>query len=87
MSLNLWSLLVFSAHILFYISLVIALASKSNMAKLVTMIVSWLLYQAVTLWYGIATHQIGFILMFVFQFIVSIVTILIGTERNLNEDI
>lgn len=50
------------------------------------MVVSWILFQTTTLWYGIATEQIGFILMFAFQMIATIVTIIISTERNINEN-
>lgn len=87
MSLNVWSLVLFGSHLFFYLALVLALMSKSNIYKLVSMIVAWITYQVTTLWYGIATHQIGFILMGIFQFIVSFATILISTERHLNEDI
>jgi hypothetical protein len=46
-----------------------------------------MLYQITTLWYGLATDQIGFILMFIFQFIVTILTVIISTERSINENI
>jgi uncharacterized membrane protein len=71
----------------FYTSLLIALATKASLTKLVVMICGWLLYQIATLWYGISTGQIGFILMFIFQFIVTIITILVSTERQISEDI
>jgi hypothetical protein len=87
MSLNTWSLILFSANILFYLSMVIAIATRSTPAKLALMISSWIGYQVATLWYGIATDQLGFILMFIFQIIVSIATLIISTERPINEDI
>lgn len=86
MSLNIWSIILFSSHLLFYLALMIALVAKSSVAKLVLMISAWIVYQITTLWYGIATEQIGFILMAIFQFIVSIATILISTERQMNEN-
>ena len=86
MSLNLWSIILFSSHIFFYLALMIALVAKSSITKLVVMIAAWIVYQITTLWYGIATEQIGFILMAIFQFIISIVTILISTERQINEN-
>jgi hypothetical protein len=86
MSLNTWSLILFASNMLFYCSMIYAVSSVSNVKKLSFMIVSWILYQTATLWYGIATGQIGFILMFAFQMIATIVTIIISTERNVNEN-
>lgn len=86
MNLNLWSMVLFLSHVVFYGALLVALVAKSSLIKLSLMIAAWLIYQVATLWYGISTGQIGFILMFIFQFIVSIVTVLVSTERNLNEN-
>ena len=87
MSLNTWSLIIFASHMLFYLSMVIAIGSNTSMFKMSIMVVSWILYQTVTLWYGISTNQIGFILIFIFQFIATFMTILISTERSINENI
>ena len=87
MSLNLWSIVLFVSHIFFYTSLLVALSTKASLSKLITMICGWLVYQVTTLWYGISTGQIGFILMFIFQFIITIITILVSTERQISEDI
>lgn len=86
MSLNMWSIIVFSAHALFYAALVLALVSSSSILKLVTMIATWIIYQITILWYGIATNQIGFILLTIFQFIISFATVLISTERQKSEN-
>jgi hypothetical protein len=67
--------------------MVFAVMLKTSVAKIATMVVLWMLYQVTTLWYGLATDQIGFILMFIFQFIVTILTVIISTERSINEDI
>lgn len=87
MSLNIWSLIVFASHALFYLALTVALLSKSSIIRLLIMVVAWLTYQIITLWYGIATHQLGFILIGIFQFVVSVATIIATTERNINENI
>lgn len=86
MSLNLWSLVLFSAHIFFYIGMIFAVATKSSAGKLALLISAWLTYQTATLWYGLATKQIGFVLMFIFQIIITIATIVISTERSMSED-
>jgi hypothetical protein len=67
--------------------MVFAVMLKTSVAKIATMVVLWMLYQVTTLWYGLATDQIGFILMFIFQFIVTILTVIISTERSINENI
>jgi hypothetical protein len=87
MSLTNWSLVVFLSYALFYLSMFVAVTLKPSVAKIVTMIFFWMINQVVTLWYGIATNQIGFILMFILQFIVTILTVIISTERSINENI
>lgn len=87
MSLTIWSLIVFASYSLFYLSMLIAVTLKTNVTKIAAMVACWMVYQIVTLWYGLATDQIGFILMFIFQFIVTILTVIISTERSINENI
>ncbi len=87
MSLTVWSLIVFASYSLFYLSMLFAVILKTSVTKIATMVAFWMVYQVVTLWYGLATDQIGFILMFVFQFIVTILTVIINAERSINENI
>lgn len=87
MSLTVWSLIIFASYSLFYLSMLFAVALKTSVTKIAVMVVCWMIYQIVTLWYGLATNQIGFILMFIFQFIVTIITVIISTERSMNESI
>jgi hypothetical protein len=87
MSLTVWSLIVFASYSLFYLSMLLAVVSKTSVTKIAAMVACWMVYQIVTLWYGLATDQIGFILMFIFQFIVTIITIIISTERSISENI
>jgi hypothetical protein len=87
MSLTAWSLIIFASYSLFYLSMLLAVTLKTSVSKIAAMVVCWIVYQVVTLWYGIATDQIGFILMFIFQFIVTILTVIISTERSMNESI
>jgi hypothetical protein len=87
MSLTAWSLIIFASYSLFYLSMLLAVTLKTSVTKISAMVVCWIVYQVVTLWYGIATDQIGFILMFIFQFIVTILTVIISTERSMNESI
>jgi hypothetical protein len=87
MSLTVWSLVIFATYSLFYLSMLLAVTLKTSVTKIATMVVCWMIYQISTLWYGLATNQIGFILMFIFQFIVTILTVIISTERSINENI
>ena len=87
MSLTVWSLIIFTTYSLFYLSMLLAVTLKTSVSKIATMVVFWMIYQVTTLWYGLATDQIGFILMFIFQFIVTILTVIISTERSINENI
>jgi hypothetical protein len=87
MSLTAWSLIIFATYSLFYLSMLFAVMLKTSVTKIAVMVVFWMLYQITTLWYGLATDQIGFILMFIFQFIVTILTVIISTERSINENI
>lgn len=86
MSLNTWSLILFGIHMLFYLSMIFAVATSSGAAKLALLISTWMAYQIATLWYGLATDQVGFILMFAFQFIATVATVVISTERSNSED-
>lgn len=87
MSLTAWSLIVFASYAIFLLSMFVAVTFKTSLPKIVTMIAFWIINQVVTLWYGLATNQIGFILIFILQFIVTILTVIISTERSINENI
>jgi hypothetical protein len=67
--------------------MIFAVASNTSVTKMILMITSWIMYQIAVLWYGIATGQVGFILIFIFQFIATLVTIIISTERSISENI
>ena len=87
MCLTVWSLIIFATYSLFYLSMLLAVTLKTSVAKIATMLALWMIHQVSILWYGLATDQIGFILMFIFQFIVTILTVIISTERSINENI
>lgn len=82
MSLNAWSLVLFGAHIFFYASMIFTVSTRSSAGKMALLVSGWLTYQVATLWYAIATKQVGFILMFVFQIIATIATVIISVERK-----
>lgn len=71
---------------LFYLAMIFAVATSSSASKLALLISAWMAYQIATLWYGLATGQVGFILMFAFQFIATVATVVISTERSNSEN-
>ena len=87
MNLTIWSMIVFVSYALFYLSMFVAVTFKTSLLKISLMIIFWIIHQTTLLWYGIATDQIGFILIFIFQFIVTLLTVIISTERSINENI
>jgi len=87
MNLTIWSMIVFVSYALFYLSMFVAVTFKTSLLKISLMIIFWIIHQTILLWYGIATDQIGFILIFIFQFIVTLLTVIISTERSINENI
>lgn len=84
MSLNTWSLIVFASYLLFYSGMMIAMANTPKVSKIIFMISSWFINQIIVMWYGFATDQIGFILISLFQFVATLVTMimLIGKELS-----
>lgn len=86
MSLNTWSIIVFAIHLVFYTTMSLLIATQASMSKLIVFITSWVLWMITILWYGIATHQVGFILMFVFQLVITLGSIIFSAERYMNDN-
>lgn len=86
MSLNMWSIIVFIAHLIFYTAMSFVIMTKPSISKLTMLITSWVIWMIAILWYGIDTRQIGFILLFIFQFIITLVGIIFSAERYINDN-
>lgn len=71
--LNTWSMIVFFFNSMFLISMTLAVFSSIRPLFLV-MFFSFILNQVSTLAYGISTKQLGFILIVVFQFFLTLIT-------------
>jgi len=84
MSLNEWSILVFAAHMFFYLSLIVATFSKPQLSVMLTTILTFIVVQIVVLLYGIYTKQIGFILLFFTQLLLLLLAIPTRKERLLD---
>ena len=86
MSLNTWSIIMFAAHLVFYVAMSIVIMTRASLSKLISLVLSWVLWMIVTLWYGTSTDQVGFILIFIFQFIVTLGSVIFSAERYINEN-
>jgi hypothetical protein len=73
MSLNDWSLVFFAATALYYFTLYVTLFRQPKVSKFVIMTIVWMIHLGVTLVYGIATEQIGFIFVFFTEVMLAII--------------
>lgn len=64
MSLNEWSIVFFGFSFLYYLSLYYSMFNNPSPPKFIFCTVIWIINSFVTLVYGMATDQIGFILLF-----------------------
>lgn len=64
MSLTSWSIVFFVAQLVLYLSIYFAMFTPPNMAKFVLAAFVWFIQLFVTLIYGMATGQIGFVMLF-----------------------
>ena len=74
-NLNTMSMVLFFFHALFIFSMTLAIFGGAGNKKIfMSIILTFVIYQMATLYYGIETGQIGFILMVAFQFFMSLIT-------------
>lgn len=83
--LNTWSLIVFFSQTMLMISIFILLATVST-ASFVFMILFWFLAQIVFLFYGIFTEQTGFIFLFLFNIVITIIGIFVNFDKSAEWD-
>lgn len=73
--LNTWSVILFFFQALFLLSITFMIfAGNSSRSLFIFVIFFFISNQVVTIGYGIVTQQIGFILMVVFQFFLTLMT-------------
>lgn len=83
--LNTWSLIVFFSQTMLMTSIFILLARVST-ASFVFMILFWFLAQIVFLFYGIFTEQTGFIFLFLFNIVITIIGIFVNFDKSTEWD-
>lgn len=79
--LNTWSLIVFFSQAILMISIFILLATVST-ASFVFMTIFWFVSQIIFLFYGISTEQIGFIFLFLFNIIITVIGIFVNLDKS-----
>lgn len=83
MSLQEWSLVVFGSTAFMYLMAYFSLFHNPSIKKFILFIFAWVVHMVVTLWYGIATEQIGFVLIFGLEIaIIFFVYIITGKVLN-----
>lgn len=73
MTLNDWSLVYFAATALYYFVLYVTIFRAQRLHKFIIMAITWAIHLGVTLVYGIATGQIGFVFVFALEVALAIV--------------
>ena len=74
-SLSTWSMIVFFFYALFLISMTLAVfGGRGNRLLFLFIMLTFVMFNTVLVLYGIATSQIGFILMVVFQLFLTTLT-------------
>ena len=83
LDINTWSIIIFMINTLSLLSIVL-LFSKTYLRTILLTIGLWLLVQVTYILYGYSTEQLGFILMGIFNMIVSVIATF--TQFGQNED-
>lgn len=77
MSLNSWSLVYFAFQSLFMIGIGIAMFSRISTGKFLFAVLAWLVQLSSVIIYGMATNQLGFVLLFFVEIILLVVGLIV----------
>lgn len=87
MSLNDWSLVFFGATFALYMAIYYAMFTKPHTITFLFTFLLWAISMGVKLVYGLATDQIGFVLLFFLDLLmIFLVFIIAGRYLNDNQD-
>lgn len=79
MTLQDWSLIVFGATALLYFMVYLSIFQNPSIGKFLFLILAWIAHSTVLVWYGIATDQIGFVMIVLLEIMmVTFVYIITG---------
>jgi hypothetical protein len=83
---NTWSLIIFMMHVASLFA-IIAIFAKPLVITAIVVAVSWLLSQAIFIYYGHTTDQLGFILLGIFNIIIAVLGAILKIGDEDDEDI
>lgn len=84
MSLNDWSIVIFGVTFLSYMTIYFAMFTKPHAVTFIITFITWAAAMITKLLYGLATDQIGFVLLF-FLDIFMIFLVFVITGRYIND--
>lgn len=84
MSLSDWSIVVFISSAIYYLSIYYTMFRNPNVVKFFLLTIVWAINSFVTLIYGMATDQIGFIMLFLLEW-AMIVAVFVQSGKVLND--
>lgn len=73
MSLNDWSIVVFGFSVIYYLAIYYSIFKNPSAGKFLFLALVWVINSIVTLVYGIATDQIGFVLLFFLEWMMIVI--------------
>jgi hypothetical protein len=74
-NLNTWSMIVFFFYAIFLICMTLSVfGGRGNPLLFLSIIITFIMYNTILVLYAISTSQIGFILIVVFQFFLTLMT-------------
>lgn len=85
MSLNSWSLVVFGFSVVYYLTIYYSMFKNPTVPKFALLGFVWLVNSFVTLVYGIATSQIGFVMLFFLEW--AMVMIVFSTTAKVLKNV
>lgn len=83
MSLNDWSIVIFISSAIYYLAIYYTMFRNPNTIKFFLLTIIWVFNSFVTLIYGMATNQIGFIMLFLLEW-AMIIAVFIQSGKVLN---
>ena len=87
MTLQDWSLVVFGATALLYFMVYLSIFQNPSVGKFLFLILAWIIHSATLVWYGIATGQVGFIMIVLLEIMMTTFVYIITGKVVKNENL
>jgi hypothetical protein len=85
MTLNDWSLVVFSVTVIYYFTIYFSLFRNPSLGKFFVLVIVWILHMLTLLVYGISTGQIGFVFIFFLE-IIMVGLVFVFVSKAVSDD-